>query len=72
MSEYPVIFEKDEDGKYSVFAPDLPGCVSWGNSREEAQDHIREAIELWIESARADGEAIPVPNSSLELVSVAG
>ena len=71
MSEYPVVFEREEDGRYSVFAPDLPGCASWGNTREEAREHIREAIELWIESAKADGDPVPAPRSSVELVSVA-
>lgn len=71
MSEYPIVLEREEDGRFSVFAPDLPGCVSWGNSRPEAIEHIREAIELWIESAKADGESIPTPGSSLEYVRVA-
>lgn len=71
MSEYPVFFEREEDGRYSVFAPDLPGCATWGNTREEAREHIREAIELWIESAKADGEEISAPGSTLETVAVA-
>jgi len=71
MIEYPVFFTREDDGKYSVFAPDLPGCVSWGYSREEAREHIREAIEVWIESAKAEGELVPPPRSSLETVAVA-
>lgn len=71
MSEYPIVLEREEDGRYSVYAPDLPGCASWGSTREEAIDHIREAIELWIESAREDGEPIPPPGGSLEYVQVA-
>ena len=49
MKEYPIVLDREEDGRYSVSAPDLPGCVSWGNTRKEAVEHIREAIELWIE-----------------------
>lgn len=71
MIEYPIVLEREEDGRYSVWAPDLPGCLSWGNSREEAVERIREAIELWIESAKADGDPIPAPGSSLEYVRVA-
>jgi antitoxin HicB len=71
MKEYPIVLEREEDGRYSVSAPDLSGCVSWGNTREEAIEHIREAIELWIESAKEDGEAIPPPGSSLAYVKVA-
>lgn len=71
MTEYPIILEKEADGRFSVYAPDLPGCVSWGNTRDEAREHIREAIELWIESAREDGQSIPLPGSSVEYVSIA-
>lgn len=71
MSDYPIVLEKEKDGRYSVFAPDLPGCASWGNTRAEAIDHIREAIELWIESAKADGAVVPAPRTSVEYVRVA-
>lgn len=71
MIEYPIVLEREEDGRYSVYAPDLPGCVSWGNTRDEAIEHIREAIEVWIESAKEDGDEIPPPGSSLEYVKVA-
>lgn len=71
MSRYPIIFEQEEDGRYSVSAPDLPGCFSWGETRAEATENMREAIELWLESARADGAPIPVPGSSLGYVQVA-
>ncbi len=71
MTEYPIVFEREEDGRYSVHAPDLPGCSTWGATKQEAREHIREAIELWIESARSDGEAIPAPGCSLEYVAVA-
>ena len=72
MTEYPIVLEHEDDGRFSVSAPDLPGCVSWGETREQAIDHIREAIELWIESAKADGEAVPPPGTSVAYVKVAG
>ena len=72
MIEFPIILEKEEDGRFSVYAPDLPGCSSWGQTRDEAIDNIREAIELWIASARADGEVIPTPGTALEYVKIAG
>jgi predicted RNase H-like HicB family nuclease len=70
--EDPIFLEKEDDARYSVFAPVLPCCVSWGASRSEAIEHIREAIELWIESARADGDPIPTPGSAFEYVRIAG
>lgn len=71
MIEYPIVLEREEDGRYSVSAPDLPGCFSWGATREEAIDRIREAIEVWMESAHADGDSVPPPGSSLAYVQVA-
>jgi predicted RNase H-like HicB family nuclease len=68
---YPVVFVQEVDGRFSVSAPDLAGCFSWGNTRDEARERIVEAIELWIESATADGEAIPDPGSSVEIVQTA-
>jgi len=72
MMEYPIVLEREDDGRYSVYAPDLPGCTSWGDTRQKAAEHIREAIELWIESAKAAGATIPLPGSSLEYVQIAG
>lgn len=71
MIEYPIVLEQEEDGRVSASAPDLPGCFSWGHSREEAIDSMREAIELWIESARDAGDYVPAPGSSLAYVKVA-
>ena len=61
--DYLVIFEKADDGSYSVYVPDLPGCVSAGDTLEEAEQMIREAIELHIESMREQGEPVPPPTS---------
>jgi predicted RNase H-like HicB family nuclease len=71
MIEYPIVLEQESDGRFSVFAPDLPGCASWGDTREEAITHITEAIELWIESAKANDEHVPAPGSSVEYVKIA-
>ena len=71
MSQYRVVFTLEEDGRYSVFAPDLPGCASWGNSRAEAREHIKEDIEAGIESALADGETLPTPGCAVEVITIA-
>jgi predicted RNase H-like HicB family nuclease len=67
--EYVVILE---EGPTSIgaYVPDLPGCVSVGETREEAIRLIREAIELHIESLRDNGEPVPVPHSFVEKVAV--
>jgi antitoxin HicB len=60
LRTFRVILEPNETGGYTVMAPILPGCISEGDTREEALANIKEAIELYIESLEADGE--PVPN----------
>lgn len=44
-----VVLEPSEDGGYTVTVPSLPGCISEGDTREEALKNIREAIELYLE-----------------------
>jgi len=56
---YTVILEKESDGGYHAFCPTLKGCHSQGDSFEEAIKNIAEAIELYIESLRADNQSIP-------------
>lgn len=67
--EYLVILE---DGPTSVgaYVPDLPGCVAVGETKAEAMELIREAIELHIESLREHGEPVPSPHSTVEVVAV--
>ena len=52
--QYDAIFEKEEDGGYSVWVPDLPGCTSQGDNLEEAMVNIKEAIGLYLEHAEND------------------
>jgi len=44
-----VVLEKQEEGGYTVYVPSLQGCVSQGETKEEAIDSIKEAIELYLE-----------------------
>lgn len=52
--KFRVILEPSEEGGYTVIVPSLPGCVSEGNTREEALNNIREAIELYLEPVEDD------------------
>ncbi len=54
-----VIMYPGEDGYWVVECPSLPGCISQGKTEDEAIENIKEAIELWIEDAQANGEVIP-------------
>ncbi len=67
---YAIVIEKAA-ANFSAYVPDLPGCVAVGRTEAETQEAIREAIELHIEGARADGIPIPSPSSRVEYVEVA-
>ncbi|MFQ3591415.1 MAG: type II toxin-antitoxin system HicB family antitoxin [Chloracidobacterium sp.] len=54
-----VYLEPSEEGGYTVIVPSLPGCISEGNTKEEALRNIREAIELYLESVEDDILALP-------------
>ena len=54
-----VVLMTNSDGRITVLVPSLPGCVSEGDTAEEALINIRDAINLWEEDMRADGEPIP-------------
>lgn len=61
---------KDEDGWWVVSCPSLPGCISQGETREEALANIREAIDLYIEVLKEDGDPIPDDPQIMELAEV--
>jgi len=56
---YTIILEQEPDGGYIATVPALPGCVSQGNTRDEAMANIREAAELYIEDCVASGDPVP-------------
>ena len=66
---YAVVIEKGQSN-YSAYVPDLPGCVAVGDTIEETQREIQEAIEFHIEGLRADGLPIPEPSSRVDYVEV--
>jgi len=64
---YPVVLEPSAIG-FGVYVPDLHGCVSVGETREEALDMIAEAIAFHLEGMREDGLDVPAPGSVIEWV----
>jgi predicted RNase H-like HicB family nuclease len=67
--KYRVLIEPDEDGVFVAEVPSLPGCISQGETREQAVENIKEAIALYLESLEAHGEPVPPPITE-ELVEV--
>jgi len=66
---YAVVIEKAENN-YAAYVPDLLGCVATGETSEEAEEQIREAIEIHLRGMREDGLPIPEPSSKVEYVEV--
>lgn len=63
---YRVLLRKEPEGGYTVIVPSLPGCVTYGDTIEEAVEMAKEAIELYIESLKDHGEEIPTEEETLE------
>lgn len=63
---YSVFYEQAPEGGYVAVVPTLPGCHTQGESLEEAERHVKEAIALYLESLAAHGDAIPVEGPSFQ------
>jgi antitoxin HicB len=66
--EYPVVIAPlatEDGGGFSALVPDLPGCMSDGDTPEEAVANVQDAIASWIESAHELGRPIPRPSRKL-------
>jgi antitoxin HicB len=60
--QYSVTLHPDPEGGYVAEIKDLPGCITQGDTLEEAMGNISEARELWIETAYDCGDDIPLPS----------
>jgi antitoxin HicB len=60
---YPITFYPETEGGYTVIVQDLPGCISEGDTLEEAMENILDAKKAWIETAWKYGDEIPLPQS---------
>lgn len=68
--KYTVIIEKAPEN-YAAYVPDLPGCITTGQTVAEVERNIREAIELYLEVTIEQGEPIPPPTTLATVVEVA-
>lgn len=71
MAKYTIILEPNypEDG-YTVRVPALPGCITYGRTREEALERAKEAIQGFIEGLQKAGEPVPEEVTPAELETV--
>lgn len=68
--EYTVLLRMDEEGNWLASVPAIPGCHTWGETKEEALKNAKEAIEGCLESLAAIGDPIPQEPHPLELARV--
>jgi antitoxin HicB len=68
--KFRVTIEQDEDGVFVANCPTLPGCISEGKTRAEAQANIKEAIQGYLESLKKHDEPIPPPITE-EIIEIA-
>lgn len=63
---YRILLRKESEGGYTVTVPSLPGCITYGETIDDAIAMAKEAIELYIEDLRENGEEIPTEEGMLE------
>jgi predicted RNase H-like HicB family nuclease len=69
MSQYLIVIEPTGTG-FSAYAPDLPGCVSTGQTRQEVEENIKEAIAFHLDGLREEGLPVPQPRSEATLCTI--
>ncbi|MCK4682948.1 type II toxin-antitoxin system HicB family antitoxin [Candidatus Bipolaricaulota bacterium] len=67
MHRFLIVVEK-ANGNYSAYSPDLSGCVATGETREEAERNMYQAIEMQLRGFVEDHQTIPEPHASAEYV----
>jgi antitoxin HicB len=63
---YKILLREEPEGGFTVFVPSLEGCITYGRNLAEAKANAKEAIELYIESLRADNLPVPTDENLLE------
>ena len=66
MMQFKILLQKEPEGAYTASVPRLPGCITYGDSIDEAIEMAKEAIELYIEELKSRGESIPDDSETLE------
>ena len=67
--KYLIVIERTDTG-YSAYAPDVPGCVATGDTREEVEREMKGAIAFHLDGLKAEGMAVPQPSSSSPYVDI--
>lgn len=70
MRRYLILIEPTTTG-FSAYSPDLPGCAATGETRDDVERNMRDAVELHVEGLRELGEPVPAPSISAAYVEIA-
>jgi predicted RNase H-like HicB family nuclease len=69
VKRYAIVVERAESN-FAAYVPDLPGCVATGDTREETEQLLREAIEIHVAGLKEDGLPVPKPTSVVKYLEV--
>lgn len=69
---YRILLTQEPEGGYTVNVPALPGCITYGDNIDHAMTMAKEAIELYVETLRAEGDPVPDDSRTLEYSMVVG
>ena len=69
--KYVYVIERADDGSFSAYVPDLPGCTTSGDTMAEVRANIKDAVDSYLESLRDHNEAVPAPRSVVDVVDAA-
>jgi predicted RNase H-like HicB family nuclease len=67
--KYVVVYEK-APSNWAAYVPDPPGCIAAGDTREEVESLIREAMSLYVEALREQNQPVPEPQTWTDLAEV--
>lgn len=67
--EYVVVYEK-AGNNFSAYAPDLPGFIACGDTLKETAALMKEAIQLYLETLKKEGQSMPQSTTTVEVVSI--
>jgi predicted RNase H-like HicB family nuclease len=71
LMKYIYIIEKADDGSFSAYVPDLPGCTTSGDTVDEIRQNIKDAVGSYLDSLREHHESIPMPSTVVETIDAA-
>ena len=68
--DYKVILTRDDEGNWLASVPAIPGCHTWGSTRDEALSNAEEAVTACLESLAASGDPLPSEDMPFEIETV--